>query len=90
MMPRNLLDEKQGPPMYCRFRPTSRALAEEFAQDSRCHLHESIDSLTLLGGIVWWFAKNMQPRRENGQGVSCSETEALLNKFFGGVKGPLD
>jgi hypothetical protein len=89
-MANKLLDEKKDPPMYCRFRPASRAMAQEFATRWNVHLHESIDRLTLLGGLVAWFAGNIEPQGENGQGISCSETEVLLNKFFGGVKGPLD
>jgi hypothetical protein len=81
-----MFNEKQGPPMYCRFRPSSRAIAQEFADRWECHLHESIDTLTLLGGIVAWFALNIEPRMRASQPVSCTETEALLNKVFGPVK----
>ncbi len=89
-MPNKLLNEKKGPPMFSRFRPSSRALAEEFAQRWGVHLHESIDRLTLLGGIVAWFAGNIQPMGENGQDLSRSETDVLLHKLFGAVKTPLD
>lgn len=79
-------NEKQGPPVYCRFKPSVKRMAEEWAQRWDCHLHEAINQLTFLGAICAWFAANIAPDGPNGQEASRIEMEDFLNKILGPVR----
>ena len=79
-------NESKGQPMYCRFSPTVKDLAEELAGQWDCHLHEALNKMAFIGGLCAFFVTNIVNATPDSQPPSGGETEALLNKVFGAVK----
>jgi hypothetical protein len=62
-----MFNEKQGPPMYCRFRPTVAALIDLWAGRWGCHKHEAINRLVFVGAMCSTCVTNISIQADEGQ-----------------------
>lgn len=76
--------QKKSEVVYCRFRSGIDALIEARAQSWDLSKASTIEKLAFIGEIAVWAVENtMGQDRGPEQGGSRSETEQLLNAFFG-------